>query len=1062
MESTRFDQKPKIGDEVLFDFITTDQNGCPSDPYKVDKIVIYFIERSFEQLNENEYQDRIYDNEKLVKTVEAEKKACDYPTEQNIFEAKRLRVDLESGANIQPFYYKDATPVHTIGTPTFPAWFSTDIGNAMIEKVDTDTEGNQVYGNFRFVWKSSGFREGDYFVCYVWTPVIAADQISSHQKLYMSGDTTTTTTIPSHVTKPEKYETLMERYTPEVFKIRMSTMDRTPDVMDKMNKSVADGFTVLEDYANQMIDLFDANVLSEKFLPFLSSLFHLKFKSNDPYRWRRQIKRAVPLFKKKGTISGLKESLDQAGIKFLKYTRLWQVISNHTWQDAFTYDGIQVTWNLTRVALPLDLENFELLIRKYDSDIWEDLTSDYVFFGYDDGVSTMTWIGESLSVTPVSLDVGDTIRVVYKYRDVQTVNDQNIENYIRTLSLADSRDERSQQYPVKNWNVRVIEEDDPLFDLVIPTKSPFHDDVVFGKVRTEFPYSENIYNMEEYNGSIRNSKSPCDIDKDFLDPCFSSLSSKYNIDIEIENLSNDRVMEANEILTESMPFHAVLHVMNIYGGINEIVEPPVESLDMLVKYFGNDFVISGSSQMWFNRAVKKGATGFSVLRDELASSELVHSGSGTAYNDEIMLFSGDVNFERVGMLKDGTSILKILTGSLAGEYNVVDPTKNTVVISSMTEPIDVVNSTFSARLAINQKAFSFRLSNPISAAVGTCDIYQDNLFRFSDSSKEFSNFKSLREVSNSMAVASWKIKIPSYSATPYEIIDIMPDGSIILEDNGSLPSSSATGLTYTAYDQYENELFTSYEGLLSVSSRARTKVNNANLIDVRNVFMVGDYQKISGSEYKLSGFINGEDDQFYLENYSGGDMIGYTLEMYRRVVDGEIGYLSYKGIKLQSSGNLESSLGVSNGLNNLISTPLEDDSFKENFLVEMEGDLYFMSEIDGNNPSGQTTIALQGLENYWKTLSGGGTAVSFNIYKYTKTVDVTIPGQQFDLPEATFQRIDRRGNEVVGYVTENVTPMLPMLSLSSGGEAVSETTSQSESVQMSIEYKNGKKEKGEL
>ena len=597
---------------------------------------------------------------------------------------------------------------------------------------------------------------------------------------------------------------------------------------------------------------------------------------------------------------------------------------------------------------------------------------------------------------------------------------------------------------------------------MIPTKNPFHDDVVFGKVRTEFPYSENIYNMEEYNGSIRNSKSPCDIDKDFLDPCFSSLSSKYNIDIEIEQLSNDRVIEANEILAESMPFHAVLHVMNIYGGINELVEPPVEYLEMLVKYFGNDFVISGSSQMWFNRAVKKGATGFSVLRDELASSELVHSGSGTAYNDEIMLFSGDVNFERVGMMKDGTSILEILTGSLAGEYNITDPTKNTVVIASMPEPIDVVNSTFSARLAINQKAFSFRVSNPIAAAVGTCDIYQDNLFKFSDSSNEFSNFKSLREVSNGMAVASWKIKIPSYSATPYEIIDIMPDGSIILEDNGSLPSSSANGLTYTAYDQYGNELFTSYEGVISVSLRARTKVNNANLIDVRNVFMVGDYQKISGSEYRMSGFIDGEDDQFYLENYNGGDMIGYTLEMCRRVVDGEIGYLSYKGIKLQSSGNLESSLGVSNGFNDLISTPLENDSFKENFLVEMEGDLYFMSEIDGNNPSGQTTIALQGLENYWKTLSGGGTPVSFNIYKYTKTVDVTIPGQQFNLPEATFQRIDRRGNEVVGYVTENATPMLPMLPLSSGGEAVSETTSQSESVQMTIEYKNGKKEKGEL
>ena len=73
-------------------------------------------------------------------------------------------------------------------------------------------------------------------------------------------------------------------------------------------------------FPNQIIDLFDANVVNEKLLPFLSNLFSLKLKSNDPYLWRRQIKRAMPIFKKKGTISGLIESLDQSGIKFINYT----------------------------------------------------------------------------------------------------------------------------------------------------------------------------------------------------------------------------------------------------------------------------------------------------------------------------------------------------------------------------------------------------------------------------------------------------------------------------------------------------------------------------------------------------------------------------------------------------------------------------------------------------------------------------------------------------------------------------------------------------------------------
>ena len=85
-----------------------------------------------------------------------------------------------------------------------------------------------------------------------------------------------------------------------------------------------------------------------------------------------------------------------------------------------------------------------------------------------------------------------------------------------------------------NWNVRVIEEDDAFFDSVIPHRHPFYDDVIYGHVRTEFPYSENIYNMEEYNGSIRNSKSPCDIGRTFIDPCFSCVSSSYIVDVEIE------------------------------------------------------------------------------------------------------------------------------------------------------------------------------------------------------------------------------------------------------------------------------------------------------------------------------------------------------------------------------------------------------------------------------------------------------------------------------------------------------------------------------------------------
>ena len=1055
MTPKTIDQNPVVSDQILFEFTTPDVNDCLlANPYKVDKLIIYFVERSFTDATIEQYTNDIYDQSKLAIYQAAEKTACNDPTEENIQKAKQAKLNLESSKNSQLFYYKEATPVFTLGTTDYPAWLSTDQANALIKLEPLDDEGNTQYGHFSYIWDSTSYREGDYFLCVTWTPLPAGDQLSSHIRFTIGGNTSINTVIPSHFTKPEKYATLLEKYTPELFKMKMSPTDVTPEVLNTLNLSIADGFTVLEDYANQMIDLFDANVITESFLPYLSNLFNLKLKSNDPFRWRRQIKRAIPIFKKNGTQSGLIESLDQAGIKFVKYTRLWQVISNHTWQEMFNYDGSSFTWLLEKVALPLDLNNFELYYRAVDSNQWITLSSDYIDFGIQDGISTITWIGDSLSISPISLSVGDSIRVVYKFKEIMTMTEQAIENYIRTLQLSDQRDERNQEYPLKNWNVRLIEENDPLFDLVIPTKNIFHDPVVFGKVRTEFPYSENIYNMEEYNGSIRNSTNPCDIDKDFIDPCFSSLSSKYNIDIEIEGLGDDRIIEAYDVLKESLPFHAVLNVMNIYGGFTELVEPPEENIEMLVSMSNEDFVISGQAQLYFNRAMKRGTTTAKILRDELASATTVYSGSGTAYNDAILLFAGDVYFGSLPIPNDGSAILKILTGTMAGEYNVINPNKNTIEVTGLTEPVSETNTYFTNRLAISPKVFSFNLSSPILESVGTCNVYQDNVFKFSDENQSFQDFKSLWDVNAGYTTGSWKINIPAYSVSSYNIINVLPDGSIQLENNATLPSLNVSGITYSAYDKDNNLLFTSASGKLTFLYRGRTKVLTTTLQDVREVFPYGSYQKISGTEYKLSGYVEGTLDEFYIENYSGGDSIGINLDVFFRVVDAGIGYISHKGLNLQAATNLESSLGIANGANNLVAVPLEDNHFKENYLIEINDNLYYITEINSN------VITLSGIDTYWETLGAGGTSVSFTIYRYIKTEDITIPRQQFELPEATFHVLDRRGSEVTYSTEENVTP-LNIMSDKKPDNFV-ENLNQKESIEFTIEYSDGQQQKGNI
>lgn len=1021
---TKFNENPLTTDEIEFDFITYDNNNLPVDAYKVDKIIIYYVERNFSSSNLRQYTDSIYVEEKLQLAEAAELVANEDPTEENITAAQRARLDAESAKTTNTFYFNEAKPVHVVGTANFPAWLSTDTDNALIEHITEDEDGNPLIGNFRYTWLPQGMREGDYFVCYTWTPLIADNSVSSHVKFYLKGNNAVTT-LPIHATIPGKYEKLLERYTPDLFKMYLCDTDRTPDVLEKLNKSVAAGFTVLEDLANQIIDLYDANTLDESLLPYLSNFFNLRLKSQDPTRWRKQIKQAIPLFKKKGTNRGLNESLDQAGVKLIKYDKLWQITSPSTWQESFTYNGENLEWYLSKIALDFDVDNFGLWRREVDSDEYTELTNDYVEFTTEDGITTLEWIGHTLLVDPITLEEGDIIKVLYKYSDVEN---QTLEDYIRSLPTADQRDERDQDYPLKNWNVKVISQDDPLFDNLIQNH-PYQEAVIFGQIRTEFPYSENIYNMEEYNGSIRNSENPCDIDKNFLDECNNCLSSSYNLDVEIEELTNDRIIEVRQILKENMPFHAVLHTMNILGGINEFVESPEETVEIYIKNSFNENVISGAGQMYFNRNMKQ----IEILRDMLADSDTVNTGTGTAYNDFVVLFCGEVNFEGIGLATEDV-VLEILTSDLEGIYSVSSPKNHTIHIDSISEPVDQVNSIFED-MELSSQAFNFRISNKITDGSVNCEIFQDNIFTLSDENVDFDAVKTQEDGT------PWKIEI---SSVIYEIISILPDKILVLEDDGSLPSSN-TIVSYSLLNNLDVEIATSTTGDLKVTKRGRTEVEEDVVLNFDDITY---YQKIDGIQYKILGMVDGETDKFYIDNYDAGGMGGVTLEIYQRLAENQIGYLSHEGLKLQTEDNLEEILEINNGENSVVTTPLDDNNFKENFLIEIDSNLYFMEKIDG------TTITLSGPDFYAKTLAAGGTSVGYTIYQYEKTTNVGIPGQQFDLPLHTFPIIDRQGSEIITNLEE--------MALAQNLGGLSENIKQEENITFQIEYSDGSIEQGTI
>ena len=1045
---------PSISDTIVFTLHTPDAQGCfTSNPYKVNRLVIYYVERDFTSGNLNEYQNKTYDLAKLKDAEVAEATACATPNDANIAEAKRLRAIAESNVAVSPFFFNEASPVHIVGNDRFPAWLTTDLDNTFVDLVDG------VFGQYTYTWQPQGMREGDYFICWTWTPLIAGDSLSAHARFTLKGDTQTTTSIPSHFTNPDKYETLLERYTPDMFKMVISENDRTPDVLDKFNKAVALGFNTLEDLGNQIVDLQDANSIHEALIPYLSNLFDLKLKTDDPTRWRGQIKRAVPLYKMKGTKKGLAEALEHAAIIMMGLTQLWEVTSSYTWQEVVKFDGISDTFELEKVALPIDYDNFELWLRPADSATWIPLSSDYVEFLTSDGITYMTWAGSGLSIEPIDLVEGDEIRVLYKYSEIFDPTTQAIENYVRSLPLMDQRDERDQVYPLKNWNVRVIPENDSMFDLVIPTRHPYHEFLVYGKVRTEFPYSENIYNMEEYNGSIRNSKLPCDIDRNFVDPCTACISSNYNIDLEIENLSDDRILEAKEVLREFSPFHAVLHTFNFIGGINEFVESPLEEVEALVSMQGSEFVIAGEGQQYFNRIMRLVET-TGILRDELADKTIaVATTTGTAYNDEVVLFCPDLQLDRIGMALDGSATMTVFAPSLlTGGYTVDNPRGNAASITG------VINVNL---MVTSNQAFTFDIDNLVLDGT-LCNIAQDNIFVISDSTQDFGllGTESAFDVNQGTAITAWKVSIPAYSGTPYVIKDIQPDGSLVLTNDGTLPSNNASNVTYSLIRNLTT-IVTSTVGEFNVTKRGRVTALSGSVLPIRNAIRLDNtFQKINLEEYPILEFVDGATDQYYIGKYydnmgnNRGDINNTNLRVNQKVAEKQVGYLHYRGLKLQMAGNLESSLGIQNGTNSLVVVDegIENNDFRENFIVVIGSDSYFMDQIDGDNPSGYTTFTLSGDPYWWKTLNLGGTSVSVTIYKYTKN-GATVAGQQFNLPSHTFRTLDRAGRPVIDRVDQDGT--VTGLSLPEGNQ-INEFVQQTEGIAFSIEYADGTTEQGEI
>lgn len=1023
----RYDDNPKVNDRVEFVLFTPDANDCfTQNPYSFVDISIYYVERDFANQNINEYESITSQKDLEAKYYELNNNACENPTEENLQLASDAKKNFLSSQVKTNFYYIRSQVVFQQGSVSYPLWLNDNTIEFPIVKPVADDKFS--FCRFVFYWDAINVREGDYFICYKWKPNLAGDTISAHLKFYLESDIAATTSNPTHRTPENKYYDLLTKYLPEMYKQRYSAVDVGPQILDLLNKSVAKGFTSLENLANQIIDLYDANIIQEQLLVYLASMFNVVLRSTDPTKWRKQIKKAIPLNKKKGTYQGLKEALNDAGISILNFSQLWFVGTDYTYTESFAYTG-STTWQLAKVSLPVNDTYFNLQIEN-NTTAYSTIPLSNVEITSGGGQSFIIWKGNNLVA-------GDRIKITYQIKEFSTETQIQIHNYIMSLPLADVRDDRTFEFPKKDWNTHVIEETDAMFDSIVKVKNPFYDPVKFGKIRTEFPYSEQAYNMDEYNGSLRDSYDPKDIDKNYVEPCRNTISSYFNIDLLIQDLSNTRLVESQEIIEQFTPFHAILHTLRFNGYFDDIIVPPIETIQCLIQYFGFENTISGQANSVFNRNMTLGLYANKVARNVLATQSLEDSGTTTAYNEEIRLFSPLYNLDDVGLDDDSAdTLLEVLAPHVnSGEYTVSDASGNTAKIASG-----------SVSELINTSDFTFRLSNIVFSSANF-DVYQDNLYNLSDSTYHFVMYPitTLWDVQNGYATSNWKIYILSTGF--YYNIENVVGNNIVLENDGSLYNVNITNLDYKLVDQNNNVIFESTTGNYFVTKRAKVVVSPSVGIGDVTKFITNNnyfYYDSNSTQYEISGWSTANTLNFYILNWDLGDVASASGKFLKRLLGETVGNFNYSEMKLLKP------IGWPTFTSTGDPNALEDSTFIENYLVEYAGTKFALNreETVGMN----TYVYLSGKFHSFGTQTYGGTSISYSLYRYIKDA-ATIMGEEFNF-------IDRSGQELITNQITNIT--MATYNMLASKPQDQEISQQLEGINFTIIRKDGTEEKGEL
>lgn len=233
-------------------------------------------------------------------------------------------------------------------------------------------------------------------------------------------------------------------------------------------------------------------------------------------------------------------------------------------------------------------------------------------------------------------------------------------------------------------------------DRLCPLGIKDSDLVTFGYHRTVFPYSEKVYNMDEYNGSLRPSKDPCHIDPTFVDECDCSPTTLIDLSVRLPELSEDSIKEFREIIKEAKPFHAPIRNISFVGDMS----------DALIFQEAQEVSLSISMEDtfgWVRSHFPKRGESMAGDRGELFYLKHLSSGPGELVDPTITFYSGSSDFITAPANPHGGLLL--ITEGNPGEYSFTDPQLHTLKIVGL-----------ESAPSTNPQRFS--LFNPLGSAAG--------------------------------------------------------------------------------------------------------------------------------------------------------------------------------------------------------------------------------------------------------------------------------------------------------------------------------------------------------